>query len=344
MTESNHDYDNRAGAVAPGEHVFLQEKLQHVSWGAIFLGLVIAIAFQILLGLLGIGIGLAILDPSEPMGGAGTWGVLTLLYFVVVQIIALFIGGYVAARLIRARTSQSAMLHGASIWALSLIAMVWLGTTTAGMAVSGLSGAVSGVASATTQAVKAVIPEDIGAIDLPEVDYLLLPEPIRQTLRENDISADRLQQEVRGAYRQVVTRQEQQRLREELRQTAMKILRNPTDALEEIDKAIDDVVGEGAILSQEDLSEMEDILQRRLNLNDQEIQQITDQLQQVAQEARQNLKQALRDARQQAVEMAEAVTDQIATIAFWMFIASVLGLVAAVFGGKKGEVGADYER
>lgn len=341
MTESTHDHTRPTGTAETDEHVVLQERLKHVSWGAIFLGLIIAIASQILLGLLGIGLGFTILDPSDPMGGIGSWSIATALYFVLIQIIALFIGGYVAARLSRARTNQSAMFHGASIWALATIVMVWLGTTTAGLAISGLSGAVSGVASATSQAASAVVPDDISNVNLPQINYLALPEPVRETLRRNGITANNLQQEVRAAYRETITRQEQQQLAQELKQTVQNILQSPADALEEIDQAIDDVFGRGGVLSQEDLAEMENALQRRLNLSDQEMEQITNQLQEAARQAREDVKQALRTAKEEAIQAAEAVTDKIGAIAFWMFVANLLGLVAAVFGGKKGEVDAD---
>lgn len=340
MTDNHHDdiHTTTADATAHHQNTVVQENVQHVSWGAIFLALVIVIALQILLGMLGLGLGLTILDPADPMGGIGSWTIGSSIYLVLVQIVSLFVGGYIAARLTRAPTAQSAMFHGASIWALTAIVMVWLGTTTAGMAVSGISGAVSGIASATSQAVKTVVPDDLGSIDLPEVDYLMLPEPVRETLRRNNITANALQQEIRAAYRQVVTRQEQQQLVQELQETVREVMQDPSDALEDIDQAIDDVFGKGGVLSQEDLTELENTLQRRLNLSDQDVQEIVDQLQQSAEQARTQIKQALKTAKQQALEAATAVTDKIGSIALWMFFASLLGLVAAVFGGKKGEV------
>lgn len=338
MTENDHNHTAATHTTAHHEGVVVQENIQHVSWGAILLALVIVIALQILLGMLGLGLGLTILDPADPMGGIGSWTIGSSIYLILVQIVSLFVGGYIAARLTRAPTAQSAMFHGASIWALAAIVMVWLGTTTAGMAISGISGAVSGIASATTQAAKAVVPDDLGSIDLPEVDYLMLPEPVRETLRRNNITANALQQEIRAAYRQVVTRQEQQQLTQELQETVQDVLQNPTDALEEVDEAIDNIFGKGAVLSQEDLAEMENTLQRRLNLSDQEVQEIVNQLQQSAEQARAQMKQALKTAQQEAAQAATAVTDKIGSIALWMFFASVLGLVAAVLGGKKGEV------
>ncbi len=118
------------------ERALVREQLYHVSWGAIFLGLVIAVGIQILLGLLGISIGLNAFEPADP-NSASAWGLGTSLYVIATQIVSLLLGGFMVARLSPARTDQSAVMHGASIWALSTIIMVWLGTTTAGMVING---------------------------------------------------------------------------------------------------------------------------------------------------------------------------------------------------------------
>lgn len=328
-------HTTRAETAAYAERIAVEDRLRHVSWGAIFLGLVIAVAIQIVLGLLGLGLGFSIVDPADPMGGIGAWSISTAIYVVIVNIIALFVGAYVAAHLAPGLTDRSAIFHGLSIWALATILMVWIGTTTVGMIVSGIGSAVSGVASATGQAIEVVVPEDIS---LPDINYQDLPEPLRQTLEENGITPENLTQEVRNAYRDVVSRQQEQRLLQELRQTIGDILRNPTRAPEEIDQAIDEVFGEGGILTQQDLTEMENTLQQRLNLSDQEVQQITSQFQQTIQEAGETMKQAVQTARKEARQTAQAVSDRIGSMALWMFFANILGLIAAVAGGKIGEV------
>ncbi len=333
MTEPTHS--NTYGAATTVEGVVVRERLRHVSWGAILLGLIVAVAVQILLGLLGLGLGLTIVDPSDPMGGIGAWGIATSVYVVVVQVLSLLVGGYIAARLAPARTDQSAMFHGLSIWALATIIMVWVGSTTVGLAMSGLSGAVSAVGSATVQVVQTILPEDIS---LPDVDFQDLPEPVRATLRENGITAANFRRELRGAYRDVVSREQEQRLVQRLQQAIDRILQNPTAAPEAVDRAIDDVFGRDGIFSQDDLNEMENSLQRRLNLSDQEVQQITSQVQQAVEQTREAVKEGVQAAQQQAIEAAEATSDTIASIALWLFFANLLALVAAVFGGRAGEV------
>jgi hypothetical protein len=74
--------------------------LRRISWGAVLAGAAMAIAVHVSLSLLGLGIGLSTVDPAvgdTPQAtsfalGAGIWWVIS-------NLIALVIGGYVAARL-----------------------------------------------------------------------------------------------------------------------------------------------------------------------------------------------------------------------------------------------------
>jgi ElaB/YqjD/DUF883 family membrane-anchored ribosome-binding protein len=338
MTETISTYGTprRPGAAVPTDRPLAWDNLEHVSWGAIFLGLVIALALQILLGLLGIAIGFTVLDPSDP-AGAGAWGVGSTLYVILVQIASLFLGGYIAARLSPAFTDRSAMLHGASIWALSTVIMVWLGTTTAGMLLTGMSNAVASIGNAVGQTVQAVLPDDLD-LDLSQLSFDELPPDVQQSLRERGITPNNLQREVSQVYSQVVSPQEQQAIMQALRQAAANIAQNPAAAGTEIDEAVEQIFGAGGVLTQQDVSQLEQSLQNRLGLSDAEVQQITAQIEQAVEDARQAATEALQTATQQTVAVAEDMSDTVATIAFWTFIASLLGLAAAVVGGWLGEV------
>ncbi|MGQ9425585.1 hypothetical protein ACXYTJ_07950 [Gilvimarinus sp. F26214L] len=340
MTDTNYNQTAPTGTAPAGG--WGPARLRHVSWSSIFLGLVIAVAFQIMLGLLGLGLGFTAVDPQQPTpGSVGAWSIGSAIYIILVNIIALFIGAYIASRLAPALTKQSAIFHGMSIWALATIVMLWLGTTTVGLAISGMSSAVSGIASAAGQAVQTVVPEDL---NLGSIDYQDLPQPLRQTLEENDITPEDLQQEVTGAFRQAVSRQEQQQLMQELRQTVQEVMRSPGQAGEQIGQAVDEMFGPGGILNEQDMNQLRSTLAQRLNLSEQEVQQITDQVQQGIQEAGENIKQTVEGAQQQAAETAKAVGDQVGKIAWGLFFANLLGLIAAVIGGKMGEVKTPLER
>lgn len=105
-----------------------------LSWGAIFAGLVIAMVLQLVLGLLGLGIGLAWWDQGDPLQtlgiGAGIWAVVS-------AIIALFVGGATAGRLAGILNRGDGALHGVLVWGLSMIATIFLVTNGVGMLVGG---------------------------------------------------------------------------------------------------------------------------------------------------------------------------------------------------------------
>ncbi len=91
-------------------------------------------------------------------------------------------------------------------------------------------------------------------------------------------------------------------------------------------------------MSQQDVDEFQRTLQNRLNLSDEEAQEITNQIRQIVDDTRRTVQQTIETAQQKAIDAAEKTSSQISSIAFWTFIASLVGLIAAVAGGKFGEV------
>lgn len=82
------------------DNPYLNAALNKVSWGAIFAGVAVALVVQLLLNLLGAGIGAAVIDPaSNDKPSATTLSVTTAIWFVVSGLVASFVGGYFASRL-----------------------------------------------------------------------------------------------------------------------------------------------------------------------------------------------------------------------------------------------------
>ncbi|MBI5546793.1 MAG: hypothetical protein HY901_23165 [Deltaproteobacteria bacterium] len=106
-------------------------------WGAVFAGAVVAMGVWILLYAFGLAIGLNSLDMRNPRS-VGTW---TGVWSLVAPLIALFVGGLVAARVAGPVDRTVGALHGAVVWGLSTIA----GLLIVGMV---LSRVVGGLASA----------------------------------------------------------------------------------------------------------------------------------------------------------------------------------------------------
>jgi hypothetical protein len=149
----------------------LPSPFARISWGAIFAGLFVVVAVQILLNMLGAGIGLSIVDPqSNDNGTPGTWGIAAGLWWVVSNLVALFIGGHVAARLAGSWRVHDAALHGVIVWAATLLLGAFLVASTVGSIVGGaanvLGNAASGVGKAAASAVGQAAGQTAGGFDL----------------------------------------------------------------------------------------------------------------------------------------------------------------------------------
>jgi len=140
----DHDHDHEATLVSASRTPGL---LDRVSWGAIFAGTVIALGLLILLGMLGTAIGFRAVDPQQAAAFDGV-GIGAGIWWIVTSVLALGIGGYVAGRLSGIPDKNSATAHGASVWGVVTILMLWLAASTVGTAVNTATSAVSGAASA----------------------------------------------------------------------------------------------------------------------------------------------------------------------------------------------------
>jgi hypothetical protein len=120
-----------------------------------FGGVILVVAIQLLLGLLGAGIGLGTVntnngttpDASSIGMGAGVW-------WIVSSIIALGFGGYVSAWLAGIEIKWDGILHGLITWGIATLLTIYLLTSAVGSVIGGGFSAVGGVASAAGSGVK----------------------------------------------------------------------------------------------------------------------------------------------------------------------------------------------
>lgn len=107
-----------------------------LSWQAIFAGLAVGIALQLMLMLAGVAVGGMVIEPAADAAGrmsasAAVWSGLSML-------IAAFVGGYVAARSSGLRRKGDGVLHGAVAWAASTLLYAFLASTVLSAATAGL--------------------------------------------------------------------------------------------------------------------------------------------------------------------------------------------------------------
>jgi len=94
------DYDApHVSPVTPAEE-FRTVMINRISWAAVLAGVVVALVVQLLLNMLGIGLGAATLDPAagnSPAASSLSMG--AAIWFAVAGILAALAGGYTAGRL-----------------------------------------------------------------------------------------------------------------------------------------------------------------------------------------------------------------------------------------------------
>jgi hypothetical protein len=112
--------------------------INRVSWGAVFAGVVIALVTQLILNLLGIGLGAATFDPASSTNpSATTFSVGAGVWWTISGIIAALAGGYAAGRLAGLPKEASGGWHGLTAWALATLVIFALLTTTLGTIAGG---------------------------------------------------------------------------------------------------------------------------------------------------------------------------------------------------------------
>jgi hypothetical protein len=112
--------------------------LNEISWGAIFGGAIIGLIAQLILNMVGLGVGLSTIDAAagdSPNAstlsiGAGVWWVLS-------GIVAAALGGYIAGRLSGKPSHSTTAYHGLISWAVSMLVVVYLVSSAAGGLIGG---------------------------------------------------------------------------------------------------------------------------------------------------------------------------------------------------------------
>lgn len=152
--ETNASVRNTTAATTTGVYATADRPFRRLSWGAIIAGAVLALVLQLLLSMLGAGIGLSTIDPLR--GGdtpsAGALGAGAGLWWVVSGLIAAGIGGWLAGKLSDSAYDGDRAWHGLLAWAVSTLVTAYFLGSAASSLVSGAASTIGGVASTATTA------------------------------------------------------------------------------------------------------------------------------------------------------------------------------------------------
>lgn len=277
--------------------------IRRISWGAIIAGVLLALTVQFMLGLLGLGIGLATIDPN---GGetptAATLASSSGIWALAVVLIGIFVGAFTAARLAGSPEKSDSLLHGVVTWATSTLLIVYLLTSGISAVVGSAFGVLGSSIQGISSAAQAIVPNSLGE----------LPAGLRG-------QAEQLLQ--RGT-------QQAQQAAGEVQQQANEAANDARQATGEQDlsTALREIVaglGEGA--TPEERQAAVQVISQQAGISQQEAEQRLSQFQA-------QYDQAVAQAREAADKAANAVS----TGAFGGFVAMLLGLVVGAVGGLVG--------
>jgi hypothetical protein len=274
---------------------------RRVSWGAIFVGTILAIVVSIMLNTLGGAIGANMVDATQrTTPDASSFGIAGGVWLLVSNLISLAVGAYAAARLSGTVEKGDAALHGLAVWAMATILAVLMVGNLAGKAVStagsGLSSVMGGVASGAGNAAAAAGREASDRTD-------------NSTLRS---LADQATDRARNA----------------LTAPSDPAQMNPDQRKAEIGRLVGQRVTSGP-LPQQDMDRLVTLVSAEAGISPDEART---RIQQTEQQAQRTLDEAEAKARQAADATAKAAS----VAGYWIFGTLLLGAIVAAFAARAG--------
>lgn len=194
--------------------------LHQVSWGAIFAGAVTALVAQLILNMIGVGVGLASLGGTTADNpAASTFSLGAGLWWVVSGILASLAGGFLAGRLCGRPVGSTAGFHGLVSWAVTTLVVLYLLTSAAGGLLGGALGTVTSVIGGTGSALGGAA-QTVAQAAAPSLSKIANPlEGIEDKVRQQASGQDpqALRDAAVGAIRAVLTGDEAQKEQAEAR-------------------------------------------------------------------------------------------------------------------------------
>ncbi len=304
--------------------------LKRVSWGALFAGLVVTLVIELVLSLLGLGVGLGSIKPAteqNPLGGIGTGAG---IWMAITTLIALFCGAWVTARLAGSIRGLNGVLHSIVMWGLVTIVSFYLMTTAIGSLVSGAVGIVGKGLSAVTSGVSAVAPQ--------------AKDAIQQQLSERGITVDSIMNQAKTLLSQTgkpelqpgeIQRQTRQAVQGAKGEAAGGGAQTPQAVEQELRGALQKIFASGqTTVSAVDRDALVNILVNRTSMDRAQAEETVNswiqQYQQVAQQAQQ--------AKQQALQTTQNAMQALSKASIWLFALMVIEAIVSAFGGWLGSI------
>lgn len=324
--------------------IALEKAGVNLSWRSIFAGLITFLALSILFSFISATIGLGVTDLTSP-NPLDNVGIGLIIWTIISFIVSLGAGGYVAGL----TANRAGAIHGFLTWALGLLAILYLATSTIGSAFNTL-GSLMGVAGDTIADVANVSGDVVynfsqeafdSISDNLKIDTSELDKQVQDALKDSNIpelqpnylqsQLDETVTDIQNAAKAVIV--DGKDANEELNG----VYQNIEERLTSIGESLDEEKLSNAISENTDLTDAEaDKAVENIKTSYEEAQE---QAKQLLADAETQLNQLMEDAEQTAEEVVETTNDvmnETSKYSFITFIGLTLAAILATFAGKKG--------
>lgn len=298
-----------------------KEARPSVSWGAIFAAVVVGLALQALLGMLGTALGASTIDPVKSQGSpsAAAFGIGAGVWWVVSSLISMYTAGWVAGHLSGTAHKTDTVLHGLATWALTTILVLYMISSAVGSVFSGAASAVGKVASASASGVAAVAPD--------------VAQSAKNAANDAGFSWD----DIKNQARTVLAQTGKPGLQPN---AAANTVTNAADATangdQDLGTMLDKLFANGKdAASQVDRDAVINVVMQRTGKSRPEAEKQVAAWETSYQQSKQKYEEMKRQAEVKAREAADATAKAVSHAALLAFIASMLGALAAMYGASR---------
>lgn len=310
--------------------------MSRISWSAVFAGVLVAIVTQMLLTLLGLGIGLGTIDPVEERNPMAGLGIGSAIWYIVSSLLSVFLGGWVAGRLASTPRLFDGIVHGVLTWCLVTLLTIYFLTTTIGSIIGGAGRLVGGIVKTAGSAVASAGPGlgnmvqnqlEASGIDTENFDLNNLRNEVNTLLRQTgdpNLRPSALERQANQAVNQAGN-------------TAERAASNPQAADEMADGLFDRLFRQGQkTVNQVDREDAVNVLMARSNKSRAEAEQTVDNWINTYQQATEKVQEVRTEAGVKARHIADDAASAASKAAIYGFFGLLIGVVAAGYGAKMG--------
>ncbi|WP_316739184.1 hypothetical protein [Pedobacter aquatilis] len=301
--------------------------ISRLSWGAIIAGVLIAIAVQLLLSFLGLGIGFGSINPldeAKPFSGLGMGA---LVWWIVSMLISVFSGGWVAGWFSSHVQRTDLVLHGLLTWCLLTFLNMYLITSSVGKIIGGAGSVITKGFSLAGEGIKAVAPE--------------AGKMVKDQLGVDENTFGKMKQEAERLLKQTEKKELQpgsldkkiNQASGEGKSTGKEILENPQEAQQRIDALISKLFSQNdSTFEAADKEALVNIVRNRTGKSQAESEQIVDNWITTIKTAREKVQEVKAQAEAKAREVGDEMASALSKFALFSFFGMLVGAVSASYG------------